>query len=156
MKYSETTQNIYSQLYKIPNFNLTLTNSLVTIDFLDKKFSYQNANKELLLDDLSLAAQIIVAKYYDKWNTYISTVLSKNLPVGETTTTESVANSNDNVTAMDSPTNIPVSGQDAHSKVTTTVATAKNVGDLLSVYQKYSIYDMIDTDIRRTLFLNVY
>lgn len=156
MKYSETTQNIYSQLYKIPNFNLPLTNSLVTIDFLDKKFSYQNDGKELLLTDLSLAAQIIVAKYYDKWNTYISTVLSKNLPVGETTTTESVANSSDNVAAMDSPTNIPVSGQDAHSKVTTTVATAKNVGDLLSVYQKYSIYDMIDTDIRRTLFLNVY
>lgn len=156
MLYSETTKDIYQQLFNLPHFDLKLTNDLVTVDFLDKKFSFQNDSKELLLTDLSLAAKIIVAKYYDKWNTYISTVLSKNLPVGETTITETDANSNDNVAAMDSPTNIPVSGQDAHSKVTTTVSTAKNVGYLLGVYQKYSIYDMIDTDIRRTLFLNVY
>lgn len=156
MLYSESTENIYHQLYSLPNFNLKLTTDLVTVDFLDKKFLFQNANKELQLSDLNLAAQIISAKFYDKWDTYINAVLSKNLPQGDTTTTETSASSSDNVAAMDSPDNVPVSGQDAHSKVTTTVAGAKSVGDLLTLYQKYSIYDMIDTDIRRTLFLNVY
>ena len=156
MLYNESNHDIYKQLFTIPKFDLKLTNDLVTVDFLDKKFTYQNANKELQLDDLSLAAQIIVAKYYDKWSTYINAVLSKNVPLGEKTTTETVANSSNNVSAMDSPTTVPINGQDATSKETTTRETADNVGKMLTLYQKYSIYDMIDTDIRRVLFLNVY
>lgn len=91
MLYSESTENIYHQLYSLPNFNLKLTTDLVTVDFLDKKFLFQNANKELQLSDLNLAAQIISAKFYDKWDTYINAVLSKNLPQGDTTTTETSA-----------------------------------------------------------------
>lgn len=156
MRYGDSSKDIYKRLYGLLNFNLPLLNGLITVDTLDKKFTFQNADKELQLDDLDLAAQIISAKFYDKWNTYISTMLSRNLPQGDTTTTETTANSSDNVAAMDSPDRVAVSGQDAHSKVTTKVATAKNVEDRLNLYQKYSIYDMIDTDIRRVLFLNVY
>lgn len=156
MLYNESNHDIYKQLFAIPKFDLKLTNDLVTVDFLDKKFTFQNSNKELQLDDLSLAAQIIVAKYYDKWSTYINAVSSKNLQLGEKTTTETVANSSNNVSAMDSPTTVPINGQDATSKETTTKETADNVGKMLTLYQKYSIYDMIDTDIRRVLFLNVY
>lgn len=158
MLYSEVAQNdgIYKQLFALPHFELPITNDVVTVDFLDKKFLFQNANKDLQLPNLQVAAQIVAAKYYDKWNTYIKAVLSKNLPNGETTTTETTGTTNNNVSAMDAPTSVPVNGQDLHTSTTTTVNSAQNTSFLLNLYQKYSIYDMIDTDIRRTLFLNVY
>lgn len=158
MLYGDEKKGIYSELFKLPNFNLPLTNDIVTIDFLDKKFMYQNSQKEinLGLEDLDVAAKILVAKYYDKWLTYINAVNNKNLPVGETTTTTQTGIINNTTSAMDSDELINTDGQNNKNTIETTVINADNTSKMLNLYQKFSVYDMIDTDIRRLLFVNVY
>lgn len=151
---------IYSAIFAINGVKekLPLINDVVTAKSLDAKFLYQNGNKEVNdnLIDLQNAVQIILARYYDKWVNYASELLVKNNPVGTTTTIKTSGNTKAQTSAMDSNNLIDTDGTTQDSTTTENTVSQQDRSQFLNMYQKYSIYDMIDTDIRRLLFINVY
>ena len=169
MIYSEVVANnsnhgIYWELLQHKNFDLNIVNDLVTVDYLDKSFYFHNGTKTIQKDNLTLSdySDIILASYYDKWKTYINVLLDNEFKNGtssrsETTTTGTVTNTN-KVSAYDSNDLIDDSAVQQNNNITatTTLTTQDSILQMLSVYQKYSVYAMIDTDIRKTLFNIVY
>lgn len=151
---------IYSAIFAINGVKekLPLINDVVTAKSLDAKFLYQNGNKEVNdnLIDLQNAVQIILARYYDKWVNYANELLLKDKPVGTTTTIKTSGNTKAQTSAMDSNNLIDTDGTTQDSTTTENTVSQQDRSQFLNMYQKYSIYDMIDTDIRRLLFINVY
>lgn len=151
---------VYSAIFAIEGVKekLPLINNVVTAKSLDAKFLYQNGTKEVNdnLIDLENAVQIILARYYDKWVNYANELLLKDSPVGTTTTIKTTGNTKAQTSAMDSNNLIDTDGTTQDSTTTETTVSQQDRSQFLNMYQKYSIYDMIDTDIRRLLFINVY
>lgn len=151
---------IYSAIFAIEGVKekLPLINDVVTAKSLDAKFLYQNGTKEVNenLIDLQNAVQIILARYYDKWVNYANELLLRDIPVGTTTTIKTSGNTKAQTSAMDSNNLIDTDGTTQDSTTTENTVTQQDRSQYLNMYQKYSIYDMIDTDIRRLLFINVY
>lgn len=151
---------IYSAIFAINGVKekLPLINDVVTAKSLDAKFLYQNGNKEVNdnLIDLQNAVQIILARYFDKWVNYVTELLVKDNPQGTTTTIKTTGNTKAQTSAMDSNNLIDTDGTTQDSTTTENTVTQQDRSQYLNMYQKYSIYDMIDTDIRRLLFINVY
>lgn len=151
---------VYSAIFDIEGVKdkLPLINNVVTAKSLDAKFLYQNGTKEVNdnLIDLENAVQIILARYYDKWVNYANELLARDKPVGTTTTIKTTGNTKAQTSAMDSNNLIDTDGTTQDATTTETTVTQQDRSQFLNMYQKYSIYDMIDTDIRRLLFINVY
>ena len=151
---------VYSSIFAIEGVKdkLPLVNDVVTAKSLDAKFLYQNGNKEVNdnLIDLENAVQIILARYYDKWVNYANELLSQYNTVGTTTTIKSTGNTKAQTSAMDSNTLIDTDGTTRDISTTENKVSQQDRSQFLNMYQNYSIYDMIDTDIRRLLFINVY
>ena len=151
---------VYSAIFAIEGVKdkLPLINEVVTAKSLDAKFLYQNGNKEVNdnLIDLENAVQIILARYYDKWVNYANELLSQYNTVGTTTTIKSTGNTKAQTSAMDSNTLIDTDGTTRNISTTENKVSQQDRSQFLNMYQNYSIYDMIDTDIRRLLFINVY
>lgn len=151
---------VYSAIFAIEGVKdkLPLVNDVVTAKSLDAKFLYQNGNKEVNdnLIDLENAVQIILARYYDKWVNYANELLARDKPVGTTTTIKTTGNTKAQTSAMDSNNLIDTDGTTQDATTTENTVTQQDRSQFLNMYQKYSIYDMIDTDIRRLLFINVY
>ena len=169
MIYSEAVANnlnhgIYWELTQHKKFDLNIVNDLVTADYLDKGFYFHNGDKTIQKDNLTLSdySDIVLASYYDKWKTYINVLLDNEFKNGissrsETTTTGTVTNTN-KVSAYDSNDLIDDSAVQQNNNITatTTLTTQDSTLKMLNVYQKYSVYAMIETDIRKTLFNIVY
>ena len=169
MIYSEAVANnlnhgIYWELTQHKNFDLNIVNDLVTADYLDKGFYFHNGDKTIQKDNLTLSdySDIVLASYYDKWKTYINVLLDNEFKNGtsshsETTTKGTVTNTN-KVSAYDSNDLIDDSAVQQNNNITatTTLTTQDSTLKMLNVYQKYSVYAMIETDIRKTLFNIVY
>ena len=151
---------VYSAIFAIEGVKekLPLVNDVVTAKSLDAKFLYQNGTKEVNdnLIDLENAVQIILARYYDKWVNYANELLARDKPVGTTTTIKTTGNTKAQTSAMDSNNLIDTDGTTQDATTTENTVTQQDRSQFLNMYQKYSIYDMIDTDIRRLLFINVY
>ena len=151
---------VYSAIFAIEGVKekLPLVNDVVTAKSLDAKFLYQNGTKEVNdnLIDLENAVQIILARYYDKWVNYANELLARDKPVGTTTTIKTTGNTKAQTSAMDSNNLIDTDGTTQDATTTENTITQQDRSQFLNMYQKYSIYDMIDTDIRRLLFINVY
>ena len=151
---------VYSAIFAIEGVKnkLPLVNDVVTAKSLDAKFLYQNGTKEVNdnLIDLQNAVQIILARYYDKWVNYANELLSHDKPVGTITTIKTTGSSKAQTSAMDSNNLIDTDGTTQDTTTTENTVTQQDRSQFLNMYQKYSIYDMIDTDIRRLLFINVY
>ena len=151
---------VYSAIFAIEGVKdkLPLINDIVTAKSLDAKFLYQNGNKEVNdnLIDLENAVQIILARYYDKWVNYANELLSQYNTVGTTTTIKSTGNTKAQTSAIDSNTLIDTDGTTRDISTTENKVSQQDRSQFLNMYQNYSIYDMIDTDIRRLLFINVY
>ena len=155
---------IYTELYKNKTFSLPITNELVTADYLDKAFYFHNSQKTINqgLPDMGTASKIIIASYYDKWKTYIGAILNDNFKNGVGTVTETNTNGSttatNKVSAYDNPEMVDDSGiqNDTNNSTTTKTTDIDKLNTLLSIYQKYSVYAMIETDIKRVLFSRVY
>lgn len=151
---------IYSAIFAVDGIQdkLPLINDVVTVESLDAKFMYQNSQKEVNegLIDLDSTVKIILAKYFDKWANYADVLLKENKPLGTITTVNSTMNQKAQTSAMDSAELIDTDGSKSDSETTQTTISQKDRTQYLTTYQRYSIYDMIDTDIRRLLFKNVY
>ena len=169
MIYSEAVANnlnpgIYWELTQHKNFDLNIVNDLVTADYLDKGFYFHNGDKTIQKDNLTLSdySDIILASYYDKWKTYINVLLDTEFKNGESsrseTTTKGTVTNTNKVSAYDSNDLIDDSAVEQNNNITatTTLITQDSTLKMLNVYQKYSVYAMIETDIRKTLFNIVY
>lgn len=169
MIYSEAVANnsnhgIYWELTQHKNFDLNIVNDLVTADYLDKGFYFHNGDKTIQKDNLTLSdySDIILASYYDKWKTYINVLLDNEFKNGESsrseTTTKGTVTNTNKVSAYDSNDLIDDSAVQQNNNITatTTLTTQDSTLNMLNVYQKYSVYAMIETDIRKTLFNIVY
>lgn len=161
---SNLNHGIYWELTQHKNFDLNIVNDLVTADYLDKSFYFHNGDKTIQKDNLTLSdySDIILASYYDKWKTYINVLLDNEFKNGESsrseTTTKGTVTNTNKVSAYDSNDLIDDSAVEQNNNITatTTLTTQDSTLNMLNVYQKYSVYAMIETDIRKTLFNIVY
>ena len=139
-----------------------LTNQYVTAQKLDARFAFENNQKELLFDNFQLACDVLLAKYYTKWVNLIQGVLKTNLPSGASTITETKnsggSTTTNNVSAYDTSDLIPNDSStiDNNQIVTTTTTDITGTQFIMNLYKDSSIYDIINADIRHTLFSNVY
>lgn len=137
-----------------------IVNNTITAQRLDARFSFENNLKECLFDSLDNAVDVLLAKYSSKWTKLLSAYNNK-LPDGATsytlTNSEQSANNTNNISAYDSSNMLPDSGSNSDSSVnsddTQYTLTGKQL--ILNLYNKVNIYDIINTDIRKTLFRNV-
>ena len=139
-----------------------LTNQYVTAQKLDARFAFENNQKELLFDNFQTACDVLLAKYYSKWVNLIQGVLKSNLPAGASAITETKnsggSTTTNNVSAYDTSDLIPNDSStiDNNQTVTTTTTDITGTQFIMNLYKNSSIYDIINEDIRHTLFSNVY
>lgn len=137
-----------------------IVNDTITAQKLDARFSFENNLKECLFNSLDVASDVLVAKYSSKWNKLLNAYNNK-LPDGATsyTLTNSKQNANNinNISAYDSNDLLPDSGSNSDSSAnadeTQYTLTGKQL--ILNLYNNVNIYDIINADIRKTLFRNV-
>lgn len=154
---------IYTLLLdKLKNDSLKLTNSYVTAQRLDSMFYFENSQKDCLFDDLTKAVDVLIAKYYGKWSKLIKGLLNDTLKDGATqTTVYSSTGNNDQtntISAYDSDDLLKDSGLTATTKQDYTSSIYSLSGQVLiqNIYSSNTVYDTINTDIRHTLFRQVY
>lgn len=137
-----------------------IVSDTITAQKLDTRFSFENNLKECLFVSLDKASDVLVAKYSFKWSKLLS-ALNNKLPDGATsytlTNSKQNANNTNNISAYDSSDLLPDSGNSSDSSAnadeTKYTLTGKQL--ILNLYNNVNIYDIINADIRKTLFRNV-
>lgn len=154
---------IYTLLLdQLKSDDFKIANAYVTSQRLDARFSFENNLKECLFDDLTKAVDVLIAKYYGKWTKLITGILNDNLKDGATQTTvyNGTGNSDqtNTVSAYDSDDLLKDSGLTANTKQDYTSKVYSLNGQVLiqSLYTNNLVYDTINTDIRHTLFNQIY
>lgn len=154
---------IYTLLLdRLKDDDFKIANAYVTSQRLDARFSFENNLKECLFDDLTNAVDVLIATYYGKWTKLITGLLNNNLKDGATQTTVYAGSSNNNTTnsisAYDTDDLLKDSGLTADTKQDYTSNVYSLSGQMLmqNMYSNNLVYDTINTDIRRTLFRQVY
>lgn len=154
---------IYTLLLdQLKSDDFKIANAYVTSQRLDARFSFENNLKECLFDDLTKAVDVLIAKYYGKWSKLITGILNDNLKDGATQTTvyNGTGNSDqtNTVSAYDSDDLLKDSGLTANTKQDYTNKVYSLSGQVLiqSLYTNNVVYDTINTDIRHTLFNQIY
>lgn len=156
-------QGIYTALFdSLKDSGITdLTNAYVTAQKLDERFAFENNNKEFLFPNFAVACDVLISKYYYKWNTLIQGFLKSSLPAGASTVTETVNSggqtTTNNTSAYDTNDLIPTDSTkvDNNQTVTTTTHDITGMQFIISLYKNGSIYDIINRDIRHTLFSKI-
>lgn len=137
-----------------------IANDTITAQKLDSRFSFENNLKECLFDSLDKASDVLIAKYSFKWTKLLSAFNNK-LPDGATsytlTNSKQSANNTNNISAYDSSDLLPDSGNNSDSSINAdeTQYTLSGKQLILNLYNNVNIYDIINADIRKTLFRNV-
>ena len=153
-------RGIYSALFDgLKDSSVTdLGNQFITAQKLDARFAFENNLKECYFKTFQQAVDVLIGKYYNKWSNLISGVLKSNLPNGASTVTEtkSTGKNTNNVSAYDSESLVTDSGNNSEANTTTTVTDITGTQFIMNLYKNNTVYDIINTDIRRTLFRNIY
>lgn len=137
-----------------------IATDLITAQKLDTRFSFENNLKECLFDDLDNAADVLVVKFSSKWSKLMA-AFNAAIPDGASnyTVTNSKQNVNNisSISAYDSDDLLKDSGanSDATGNTSTTVYDLSGQELILNLYSNANIYDIINTDIRKTLFKNI-
>lgn len=137
-----------------------IATDLITAQKLDTRFSFENNLKECLFDDLDNAADVLVVKFSSKWS---KLMLAFNAAIPDGASNYTVTNSKQNVnntssiSAYDSDDLLKDSGtnSDASGNTSTTVYDLSGQELIYNLYSNNNIYDIINTDIRKTLFRNI-
>lgn len=138
-----------------------LLNQYVTAEKLDERFAFENNDKELLFPNFQVACNVLIARFYAKWSNLIQGVLKTSLPNGASTITETKNSggqtTTNNVSAYDTSDLIPNDSTNVNNDQTVTTTTTDITGTqfIMNLYKNGSIYDIINTDIRHTLFSNI-
>ena len=154
---------IYTLLLdQLKSDDFKIANAYVTAQRLDARFAFENNLKECLFDDLTKAVDVLIAKYYGKWSKLITGILNDNLKDGATQTTvyNGTGNSDqtNTVSAYDSDDLLKDSGLTSNTKQDYTSKVYSLNGQVIiqSLYTNNVVYDTINTDIRHTLFNQIY
>lgn len=157
-------KGIYTALFdslKEPNIS-DLTNTYITVQQLDARFAFENNMKEVYFTTLAMAVDVLTAKYLTKWTALISGILKNSLPNGasqyQVSSGNNTLNNTNTISAYDSDAMVNDNGSNAsgssHNETTTYDLTGQEF--VLTLYNNNNVYDIINTDIRKTLFKNVY
>lgn len=154
---------IYTALLdKLQNSKLKIADSYVTAQRLDARFAFENNLKDCNFSDFTSAVDVLIAKFYTKWVHLFETFENDNLQQGATQTTvyngSSNGNSKSQVSAYDSADLVDDTGLTSDSKQNYTSVVYDLSGQQLiqSIYTNNFVYDTINTDIRHTLFNQIY
>lgn len=137
-----------------------IATDLITAQKLDTRFSFENNLKECLFDDLDNAADVLVVRFSFKWSKLMA-AFSSNIPDGASnytvTNSKQNVNNTNSISAYDSDDLLKDSGanSDATGNTNTTVYDLTGQELILNLYSNANIYDIINTDIRKTLFRNI-
>lgn len=152
-------KGIYAALLDKLGSNNIATDT-ITAQKLDTRFSFENNLKECLFDDLDNAANVLVARYSFKWSKLMA-AFSSTIPDGASnytvTNSKQNVNNTNSISAYDSDDLMQDSGanSDATGNTNTTVYNLSGQELILNLYSNNNIYDIINTDIRKTLFRNI-
>lgn len=152
-------KGIYTALLDKLGSNNIATDT-ITAQKLDTRFSFENNLKECLFDDLDNAANVLIARFSFKWSKLMA-AFSSNIPDGASnytvTNSKQNVNNTNSISAYDSDDLLKDSGanSDAAGNTDTTVYDLKGQELILNLYSNVNIYDIINTDIRKTLFRNI-
>lgn len=154
---------IYTALLdKLQDSKLKITDSYVTAQRLDARFAFENNLKECNFNDFNSAVDVLIAKFYTKWLHLFETFENGSLASGASQTTVYNGSSNGNtksqVSAYDSTDLVDDTGLTSDSKQNYTSSVYSLSGQQLiqSIYTNNFVYDTINTDIRHTLFNQIY
>lgn len=154
---------IYTALLdKLQNSKLKIADSYVTAQRLDARFAFENNLKDCNFSDFTSAVDVLIAKFYTKWTHLFETFENANLENGATQTTvyngSTNGNSKSQVSAYDSADLVDDTGLTSDSKQNYTSSVYDLSGQQLiqSIYTNNFVYDTINTDIRHTLFNQIY
>ena len=152
-------KGIYAALLDKLGSNNIATDT-ITAQKLDTRFSFENNLKECMFDDLDNAADVLVVRYSFKWSKLMA-AFSSSIPDGASnytvTNSKQNVNNTNSISAYDSDDLLKDSGanSDATGNTNTTVYDLKGQELILNLYSNANIYDIINTDIRKTLFRNI-
>lgn len=153
-------RGIYTALFdNLKDSGITdLGSQYMTAQKLDARFSFENNLKECYFKTFQQAVDVLVAKYYNKWTNLINGILKSDLPSGASTITKtkSQGKNTNNVSAYDSDSLVTDSGKDSEVTTTTTTTDITGTQFIMNLYKNNTVYDIINKDIRRTLFRNIY
>ena len=154
---------IYTLLLdKLQNSGLTIANAYVTAQRLDARFSFENNQKDCYFDDLTKAVDVLIATYYNKWlhlvNTYENGLLSDGASSKTVYTGSGSGENKNNISAYDSDDLVSDSSLTTSTKqdYTNTVYDLTGQELIKDVYSNNFVYDTINSDIRHTLFNQIY
>lgn len=137
-----------------------IVNDTITAQKLDSRFSFENNLKECLFDSLDKASDVLVARYSFKWSKLMASFTST-IPDGASnytvTNSKQNVNNTNSISAYDSDDLLKDSGanSDATGTTSTTIYDLSGQELILNLYSNANIYDIINTDIRKTIFRNV-
>ena len=154
---------IYTLLLdKLQNSGLTIANAYVTAQRLDARFAFENNQKDCYFDDLTKAVDVLIATYYNKWlhlvNTYENGLLSDGASSKTVYTGSGSGENKNNISAYDSDDLVSDSSLTTNTKqdYTNTVYDLTGQELIKDVYSNNFVYDTINSDIRHTLFNQIY
>lgn len=154
---------IYTALLdKIQDSKLKIADSYITAQRLDARFAFENNLKECNFEDFNSAVDVLIAKFYTKWVHIFDIFENSDLASGASQTTvyngSSNGNSKSQVSAYDSTELVDDGGLTSDSKQNYTSSVYNLSGQQLiqSIYTNNFVYDTINTDIRHTLFNQIY
>lgn len=154
---------IYTALLdKLQDSKLKIADSYVSAQRLDARFAFENNLKECNFNDFNSAVDVLIAKFYTKWEHLFETFENGSLASGASQTTvyngSSNGKSKSQVSAYDSTELIDDTGltSDSEQNYTSSVYNLSGQQLIQSIYTNNFVYDTINTDIRHTLFNQVY
>ena len=154
---------IYTALLdKLQDSKLKIADSYVSAQRLDARFAFENNLKECNFNDFNSAVDVLIAKFYTKWAHLFETFENGSLASGASQTTvyngSSNGKSKSQVSAYDSTELIDDTGltSDSEQNYTSSVYNLSGQQLIQSIYTNNFVYDTINTDIRHTLFNQVY
>lgn len=136
---------------------LPFITDIVTVDNLDQEFLLENANKEMYSVETNVLVNSILSAYYHKWQD-LTTFYKLIEPgtTGEVISTHNNNEQNQNKVALNDTSDMFTTGG---SDTNATAQTSTKTKDYSS-YKRFMLsddfYDIIKTEIRKYIFINVY
>lgn len=133
-----------------------LTDTYITANKLDARFEFENGQKECLVKSLTQACDILTAKYLAKWTKLINTFNNLDDGANSKTVNGGSLETVNSITAYDDDGFIDDTKTTQTDTTNQTTYNISGVSFVMNVFKNNYIYDIINSDIRKTLFRNVY
>lgn len=133
-----------------------LTDTYITANKLDSRFEFENGKKDCLIKSLTQACDILTAKYLAKWTRLINSLDKLDDGASSKTVNGGSVETINSITAYDDEGFIDDTKTTQTDSTNQTKYSLNGVKFVMNVFNNNYIYDIINSDIRKTLFRNVY